>query len=147
MASFKCPNCGNENELSQPPRTGSLIRCGHCDRLFSVADSQDARQEGQHPAPEAAALNGTETVQPEHNAEPEEIAKDLAQAYFSDIPEGPFAKDGADGSGKVWSSEEEDISDEERRRQQQRLFQFAQESAVKKKKGQGKRKNGRALLR
>ncbi len=128
MASFMCPNCGKENELSQAPQAGSLIRCGQCGKMFSAAASREA----QRLAPKESVPNKAETVRPEATAEPGEIAKDLAQSYFSDIPDGAFAKDGADSSEKVWSAEEE-ISEEEKRLQQQRLFQFAQESAEKKK--------------
>ena len=113
-----CPNCGKENELPQFPQPGVLIRCGYCGQEFSANASQSAAAE-------------TENT-------PQDIAKDLAQTYFSDIPDAAFAKDRADGSGKVWSSEEEEISDAERKRQQQRLYQFAQELAEKKGTARGR---------
>ena len=131
MLSVKCPNCEKENELSGLPQSGALIRCAHCGQEFSAHVSQTA-------ADETAS---------------QDIAKDLAQAYFSDIPEGAFAKHSAQesggqakasgASGKLWNSEGEVISDDERQQQRQRLLQYAQESAAeaekRKKEELGKR--------
>lgn len=131
IVSFKCPHCGEENQLSQLPQDSDTMRCANCEKEFSIEKPADPQKDaGEVVAPK-----------PEEANAPDEAMKELAQQYFADIPDETAPEkdapvpDSAAKTEKAWSSED-DISEEDKRLQRQQLFQIAQETAEKREKAE-----------
>ena len=124
IVSFRCPLCGEEYQMKQIPQEYKTVRCGKCGQVFSIADLPSgamAKQMGNPAAPVGSPAEAQGRTE-EENAprptvqNPDDISREMAQRYFSDIPGGP--SESAGEAEKAWASED-DVPEEVKRQQRE----------------------------
>ena len=83
---FKCPYCGKEYHLSQMTKDGSF-ECIDCLRSFSIGLPSEGEKAQMPEDPSGGVSPAGPGAPSEEGPELRDVAKDLAQVYFSGIEE------------------------------------------------------------